>query len=203
LSLVLFLLTVLILFKRRVCRSMLLMPEWNEEHRSYGTEHRPPKPFWRYLRAKCLPEPEVFPLPFSPMIKTPWKASWRFQVSWGCSLKRTSDLAAYIGLRRNHFKRFTASSTSMRLLWNTSGNWRGKRKWADGPADQWWCPITNGATFENGEFLRGGLEGVRLLFPSSSIHPELVVRHEGRCGRTLTVPESIERGIGPECIKHA
>lgn len=24
----------------------------------------------------------------------------------------------------------------------------------------------------------------------------------GRCGRTLTVPESIERGIGPECAKH-
>jgi hypothetical protein len=41
------------------------------------------------------------------------------------------------------------------------------------------------------------------FFRSSSIHPELVVRHEARCGRTLTVPESIERGIGPECIKHA
>lgn len=30
------------------------------------------------------------------------------------------------------------------------------------------------------------------------------VHHEGkcgRCGRTLTVPESIERGIGPECWK--
>lgn len=30
----------------------------------------------------------------------------------------------------------------------------------------------------------------------------LVVRHEGhcgRCGRTLTVPESIDAGIGPEC----
>jgi hypothetical protein len=34
------------------------------------------------------------------------------------------------------------------------------------------------------------------------IATELVVRHEGRCGRcgrTLTVPESIDRGIGPEC----
>jgi hypothetical protein len=34
------------------------------------------------------------------------------------------------------------------------------------------------------------------------IPTELVVRHEGRCGRcgrTLTVPESIDRGIGPEC----
>lgn len=29
--------------------------------------------------------------------------------------------------------------------------------------------------------------------------------HEGyccRCGRMLTVPESIDRGIGPECLKH-
>ncbi len=24
----------------------------------------------------------------------------------------------------------------------------------------------------------------------------------GRCGRTLTVPESVENGIGPECMKH-
>jgi hypothetical protein len=34
------------------------------------------------------------------------------------------------------------------------------------------------------------------------IHSNLEVWHEGhcgRCGRTLTVPESIERGIGPEC----
>lgn len=32
--------------------------------------------------------------------------------------------------------------------------------------------------------------------------PELEVRHEGRCGRCarpLTVPESIDRGLGPEC----
>ena len=31
---------------------------------------------------------------------------------------------------------------------------------------------------------------------------DIEVRHEGscgRCGRTLTVPESIDRGIGPEC----
>jgi hypothetical protein len=36
------------------------------------------------------------------------------------------------------------------------------------------------------------------------IPTELVVRHEGRCGRcgrTLTVPESIDRGIGPECAE--
>lgn len=32
--------------------------------------------------------------------------------------------------------------------------------------------------------------------------PQMEVRHEGscgRCGRKLTVPESIDRGIGPEC----
>jgi hypothetical protein len=36
--------------------------------------------------------------------------------------------------------------------------------------------------------------------------PEQVeVHHEGRCGRcgrALTVPESIESGFGPECINH-
>ena len=52
-------------------------------------------------------------------------------------------------------------------------------------------------------FLRGGFEAFDFFFRSSSIHPELVVRHEGRCGRTLTVPEPIERGIGREYIKHA
>jgi len=34
--------------------------------------------------------------------------------------------------------------------------------------------------------------------------PQVEVRHEGhcgRCGRTLTVPESIDSGIGPECAK--
>jgi hypothetical protein len=34
--------------------------------------------------------------------------------------------------------------------------------------------------------------------------PNLEVWHEGvcgRCGRQLTVPESIQRGIGPECIQ--
>lgn len=35
-------------------------------------------------------------------------------------------------------------------------------------------------------------------------HPDLEIFHEGRCcrcGRALTTPESIERGIGPECAK--
>lgn len=37
------------------------------------------------------------------------------------------------------------------------------------------------------------------------IHPDLEVRHEGRCcrcGRALTHPTSITTGIGPECAKH-
>ena len=36
------------------------------------------------------------------------------------------------------------------------------------------------------------------------IAPHLEARHEGscgKCGRKLTVPESIDRGIGPECAK--
>ncbi|HET9363953.1 MAG TPA: DUF6011 domain-containing protein [Candidatus Angelobacter sp.] len=36
----------------------------------------------------------------------------------------------------------------------------------------------------------------------TQLHPELIVHHEGRCGRcgrTLTVPDSIRAGIGPEC----
>jgi hypothetical protein len=40
---------------------------------------------------------------------------------------------------------------------------------------------------------------------STKLHPLLVVHHEnkcGKCGRTLTVPSSIENGIGPECAKH-
>ncbi len=35
--------------------------------------------------------------------------------------------------------------------------------------------------------------------------PNCSIYHEGRCGRcgrTLTVPESIESGFGPECIQH-
>ena len=39
----------------------------------------------------------------------------------------------------------------------------------------------------------------------NSIPNMLEIRHEGtcgRCGRQLTHPDSIDRGIGPECIKH-
>lgn len=40
---------------------------------------------------------------------------------------------------------------------------------------------------------------------AGNLPAELEIWHEGscgRCGRTLTVPESIEHGFGPECIKH-
>lgn len=41
---------------------------------------------------------------------------------------------------------------------------------------------------------------------TSNIPEQLHVYHSckcGRCGRTLTTPESIQRGIGPECIKYS
>lgn len=44
----------------------------------------------------------------------------------------------------------------------------------------------------------------RHLSQANIIHPGIEVWHEGRCGRcarTLTVPESIERGIGPDCAE--
>ncbi len=40
---------------------------------------------------------------------------------------------------------------------------------------------------------------------ANKMPPQCEIWHEGRCGRcgrTLTVPESIESGIGPECAKH-
>lgn len=44
----------------------------------------------------------------------------------------------------------------------------------------------------------------RHLIERTHVHEGLEVWHEGRCGRcgrTLTVPESIERGIGPDCAE--
>jgi hypothetical protein len=44
----------------------------------------------------------------------------------------------------------------------------------------------------------------QFVLSRNTIPPELDVFHEGhcgRCGRTLTDPESIELGIGPECKK--
>jgi len=54
----------------------------------------------------------------------------------------------------------------------------------------------------NGREQSPSFKAFSFFFKSTTLHPELVVRHEGkcgRCGRTLTVPESIDRGIGPEC----
>lgn len=45
----------------------------------------------------------------------------------------------------------------------------------------------------------------RHTIQARKLHPDLEVWHEGRCGRCnrkLTVPESIARGIGPECAKY-
>lgn len=45
----------------------------------------------------------------------------------------------------------------------------------------------------------------RFLFMRDAVSPLLEVWHEGRCGRCgrkLTVPESVEQGFGPECINH-
>ncbi len=42
------------------------------------------------------------------------------------------------------------------------------------------------------------------FFNLKTLPYELTVRHEGKCGccgRSLTVPASIDRGIGPECAK--
>lgn len=41
-----------------------------------------------------------------------------------------------------------------------------------------------------------------LSHPEAALPDGLEVRHEGRCGRCnrpLTVPESVDRGIGPDC----
>ena len=80
----------------------------------------------------------------------------------------------------------------------------------------------NGASYgyigyvRNGKFIHGGHKAkaseaaksvVAFGWASSHIHrgklpPELEVWHEGRCGRcgrTLTVPTSIETGLGPTC----
>lgn len=49
------------------------------------------------------------------------------------------------------------------------------------------------------------VKAFRYFWNARELPPALTVRHEGscgRCGRKLTVPESIDRGIGPECAKH-
>lgn len=49
------------------------------------------------------------------------------------------------------------------------------------------------------------LQAIRYFFERiDNIPDNLYVYHEGRCGkcgRKLTTPESIERGLGPECVR--
>jgi uncharacterized protein DUF6011 len=48
------------------------------------------------------------------------------------------------------------------------------------------------------------IKALRFFLSLKQLHPELAIRHEnhcGRCGRTLTHPESIDLGIGPDCAK--
>lgn len=57
------------------------------------------------------------------------------------------------------------------------------------------------------EKVMGAAHWIARMLPLSVDHlmEEAVWWHEGRCGRCgrrLTVPESIESGFGPECIKH-
>ena len=53
------------------------------------------------------------------------------------------------------------------------------------------------------ECLPRSIRAIKYLFKNIDNIPEhLLVYHEGRCcrcGRKLTTPESIEKGIGPEC----
>ena len=47
--------------------------------------------------------------------------------------------------------------------------------------------------------------GISMIFHQKEIPEGYGIKHEGkccRCGRRLTTPESIENGIGPECIKN-
>ena len=46
---------------------------------------------------------------------------------------------------------------------------------------------------------------IQIIADGRNLPEGYTIQHEGKCcrsGRTLTTPESIENGIGPECIKH-
>ena len=75
-----------------------------------------------------------------------------------------------------------------------------------------------GTIFPDGSFRLSRKSKISALAPSVAgfewfwshvraqrLPPQVEVHHEGRCGRcgrALTVPESIESGFGPECIHH-
>jgi hypothetical protein len=91
------------------------------------------------------------------------------------------------------------------------------------PSPAWFVKILSAGSADEGEFtyigmIKNGRFGLTrasrvtadspcvkafTYFMHALAMPEqLTVRHEGRCGRcgrTLTVPESIDAGIGPEC----
>lgn len=58
----------------------------------------------------------------------------------------------------------------------------------------------------NTDLCPGSIRAIDYLFKHLDNLPDnLHVYHEGRCGRCgrlLTTPESIERGLGPECYKY-
>ena len=100
---------------------------------------------------------------------------------------------------------------------------------SDDPQRAVWASLLTGADNENDyQFIGTWWPGRRefKMSPKSKLSPTLPsvrgaawlvskgaevlqqaeVWHEGRClrcGRTLTVPSSIESGFGPECVKHA
>lgn len=77
----------------------------------------------------------------------------------------------------------------------------------DNESDYMYLGLIRNGSFGLTKGSRAGKEAASVrafefFFRSITLHPQLVVRHEGRCGRcgrTLTVPESIDAGIGPEC----
>jgi hypothetical protein len=103
---------------------------------------------------------------------------------------------------------------------------RAKDKETNEPRDMWFVSLLNGPDNESdfayvGMINGGGkfnLTGRSRFAPETScvkaftffwrfvsqdvMPPQMDVHHEGRCGRCnrkLTVPESIENGLGPEC----
>jgi uncharacterized protein DUF6011 len=99
-----------------------------------------------------------------------------------------------------------------------------KGELSDAPAQLWFVSLLSGADNESdyqylgiirdGRFTRTAKSRISQDAPSHKAFAwfwnvqhngdqgNLLVRHEGRCGRcgrTLTVPESIDAGIGPEC----
>lgn len=63
------------------------------------------------------------------------------------------------------------------------------------------APCVKAIRWVLGNIRRGG---TALENPSNFLH-QVEVWHEGRCGRCgrkLTVPESVSSGFGPECIQH-